>query len=142
VRQAIVEAGWTTTDFSLEIGDVKESITVDGATPLIQYDSDTVGGLSPRKKSRGCRSTDAVFSNSLNFSGRAAADASALYLAMPGGLLRSTDRGKSWSDVSAGLTQLPGRLAFDAAHPDTVHAATSAGVFVITLDRNCFMDSC
>jgi photosystem II stability/assembly factor-like uncharacterized protein len=67
---------------------------------------------------------------------------SAVYLAMPGGLLRSTDRGKSWSDVSAGLTQLPGRLAFDVAHPNTVHAATSAGVFVITLDSHCFMDSC
>jgi hypothetical protein len=57
---------------------------------------------------------------------------SALYLEMPGGLLRSTDRGKSWTNVSAGLPRLPGRLAFDAADPNTVYAATDAGVFVIT----------
>src|SRR5215831_337248 len=45
VRQALVEAGrTTTTDFKLNIGDVKESVAVDGATPLIQYDSLTVGG--------------------------------------------------------------------------------------------------
>jgi hypothetical protein len=33
--------------------------------------------------------------------------------------------------VSAGLTTIPGRLAFDAANPNTVYAA-DGGVFVIT----------
>jgi Carboxypeptidase regulatory-like domain len=46
IRQAVVEAGRTTTaDFSLDIGDLKESVAVDSATPLIQYDSHTVGGV-------------------------------------------------------------------------------------------------
>jgi hypothetical protein len=46
LRQAVVEAGRTTaTNFSLDIGDMNESVTVDGATPVIQYDSDTIGGV-------------------------------------------------------------------------------------------------
>lgn len=46
VRTASVEAGATTTaDFTLRLGDVKESITVDGASPQIHYDSHSVGGV-------------------------------------------------------------------------------------------------
>jgi len=46
VRRASVEAGATTTsDFALRLGNVKESITVDGASPQIQYDSHSVGGV-------------------------------------------------------------------------------------------------
>src|SRR5262252_8715205 len=46
VRQAAVEAGaTTTTDFNLRVGDVKDSVTVDGALPQMHYDSHTVGGL-------------------------------------------------------------------------------------------------
>jgi hypothetical protein len=46
VRRASVEAGATTTaDFALRLGDVKESITVDGASPQIRYDSHAVGGV-------------------------------------------------------------------------------------------------
>jgi hypothetical protein len=41
-----VEAGvTTTTDFALDVGDVKEAIVVDGASPQIHYDSHAVGGL-------------------------------------------------------------------------------------------------
>lgn len=46
-------------------------------------------------------------------------------------LFRSTDGRESWTNVSAGLTTIPGRLAFDAANPNTVYAA-DGGVFVIT----------
>jgi hypothetical protein len=46
VRTASVEAGATTSaDFALRLGDVKESVTVDGASPQIHYDSHTVGGV-------------------------------------------------------------------------------------------------
>ncbi len=46
VRQAIVESGeTTTTDFKLIVGDVKDSVTIDDATPQMQYDSHTVGGV-------------------------------------------------------------------------------------------------
>jgi hypothetical protein len=46
VRQAAVEAGETTTaDFKLTVGDVKDSVIVDDATPQMQYDSNTVGGV-------------------------------------------------------------------------------------------------
>src|ERR1041384_5751190 len=46
VRKASVEAGQiTTADFNLAIGDVKESVTVDAATPQMQYDSNTLGGV-------------------------------------------------------------------------------------------------
>ena len=45
-RKAAVEAGATTTaDFALRLGDLKESVTVDEASPQIQYDSHTVGGV-------------------------------------------------------------------------------------------------
>ena len=46
VRRAAVEAGVTTTaDFNLRVGDVKESVTVEGASPQMHYDSHSVGGL-------------------------------------------------------------------------------------------------
>ncbi len=49
VRQALVEAGTTTTaDFALRVGDTKDSITVQGAAPQMQYDSHTVGGVVTR----------------------------------------------------------------------------------------------
>src|SRR5262245_14527264 len=54
VRQAVVETRrTTTTDFSLDIGDVKESVTVNGATPLIQYDSDTVDSVVAHEEIEG-----------------------------------------------------------------------------------------
>jgi len=50
VRKASVEAGQTTTtDFQLTIGDVKESVTADAATPQIQYESSTLGGVVTRE---------------------------------------------------------------------------------------------
>jgi hypothetical protein len=53
-RSASVEAGATTTaDFTLRVGDVSESITVDGASPQIRYDSHTVGGLVARSQVEG-----------------------------------------------------------------------------------------
>lgn len=49
VRQAIVEAGVTTpTDFNLRVGDVKDSVTVDAASPQMHYDSPSVDGLITR----------------------------------------------------------------------------------------------
>jgi hypothetical protein len=46
VRQAAVEAGETTsTDFKLTLGNVKDSVTADDATPQMQYDSHTVSGV-------------------------------------------------------------------------------------------------
>jgi len=43
-RMASVEAGATTTaDFDLRLGDVKESVTVEAASPQIRYDSHAVG---------------------------------------------------------------------------------------------------
>jgi len=49
VRTVRVEAGaTTTTDFALGLGEAKESVTVSGATPQIQYDSHQVGGLVDR----------------------------------------------------------------------------------------------
>src|SRR5258708_28682339 len=46
VSTASVEAGSTTTaDFVLRLGDVKESVTVDGASPQIRDDSHSVGGV-------------------------------------------------------------------------------------------------
>lgn len=51
VREASVEAGETTSaDFKLTVGDMKDSVTVDGATPQIQYDSNTVGGVVTRSQ--------------------------------------------------------------------------------------------
>jgi hypothetical protein len=41
-----VEAGpTTTTDLELVVGEMKDSIIVDGASPQMHYDSHTVGGL-------------------------------------------------------------------------------------------------
>jgi hypothetical protein len=49
VRVAVVEAGATTTaDFGLRLGEVTESVTVDGAVPEMQYDSHSVGGVITR----------------------------------------------------------------------------------------------
>jgi hypothetical protein len=49
VRQAVVEAGaTTTTDFALRVGEVTESVSVDSATPQMHYDSNAVGGLITR----------------------------------------------------------------------------------------------
>jgi hypothetical protein len=46
VRKAVVEAGTATTaDFTLRIGDTKDSITIDGASPQMHYDSHTVSGV-------------------------------------------------------------------------------------------------
>ena len=46
VRHVTVEAGaTTTTDLELVVGDMKDSITVEGASPQMHYDSHTVGGL-------------------------------------------------------------------------------------------------
>ena len=54
VRRAAVEAGETTSaDFKLTIGDVKDSVTVDGVTPQLQYDSHTVGGVVTQKQIEG-----------------------------------------------------------------------------------------
>ncbi len=49
VRQAAVEAGVTTTaDFNLQVGDVKDSLTVAAASPQMHYDSPSVDGLITR----------------------------------------------------------------------------------------------
>jgi hypothetical protein len=54
VRRATVEAGTTTaTNFTLTIGDIKQSVTVEGATPEIQYDSHTVGGVVTQEQIEG-----------------------------------------------------------------------------------------
>ena len=54
VRKASVEAGQTTTaDFNLTIGDVKDSVNVDAATPQMQYDSHTLGGVVTQGANRG-----------------------------------------------------------------------------------------
>ena len=46
LRQATVEAGLTTrADFDLSVGDVKESVTVEGAVPQMHYDSHAVSGV-------------------------------------------------------------------------------------------------
>ena len=53
VRIAEVQAGTTTTaDLILRIGDVKDSVTVNEASPQMQYDSHTVGGVVHKEKSR------------------------------------------------------------------------------------------
>jgi hypothetical protein len=50
-RPVSVEAGATTTaDFVLRVGDVSESVIVDGTTPQIRYDSHTVGGVVTRSQ--------------------------------------------------------------------------------------------
>src|SRR5712692_7983272 len=45
-REAAVEAGTTTTtEFTLRVGEVTESVTVEAATPQMHYDSHAVGGV-------------------------------------------------------------------------------------------------
>jgi hypothetical protein len=54
VRQAIVEAGaTTTTDFALRVGDVTESVTVEGATAQMHYDSNTIGNVVTQSQIEG-----------------------------------------------------------------------------------------
>ena len=54
VREALVEAGFTTTvDLMMTVGDVAESITVEGAAPQIHYDTHTVGGIVTRGRIEG-----------------------------------------------------------------------------------------
>ena len=49
VRSATVEVGSTTAaDFALKVGEVSESVTVGAASPLIHYDSASIGGLTTR----------------------------------------------------------------------------------------------
>ena len=51
VRAAVVEAGATTTaDFALQVGDMNDKITVDGASPQIQFESNQVGGVVTRNQ--------------------------------------------------------------------------------------------
>jgi hypothetical protein len=46
VRIAEVEAGTTTTtNFSSSVGETRDSVTVDGTSPQMHYDSNAVGGL-------------------------------------------------------------------------------------------------
>jgi hypothetical protein len=53
-RAAVVEAGITTsTDFKLIVGDVKQSVNVDAATPQMQYDSHTLGGVVTQNQIEG-----------------------------------------------------------------------------------------
>jgi len=60
-RTASVEAGATTTaDFSIRPGDVKQSITVDGASPQIRYDSHSVGGVITASEIQNLPLNDAV----------------------------------------------------------------------------------
>ena len=51
VRRISVEAGATTTaDFALRPGDIRESITVEAASPQIRYDSHSVGSTITRSE--------------------------------------------------------------------------------------------
>jgi hypothetical protein len=53
-RHAVVEAGITTAaDFKLVIGDVKQSLNVDAATPQLQYDSHTIAGVVTQEQIEG-----------------------------------------------------------------------------------------
>src|SRR5262245_47951560 len=54
VRRATVEAGVTTNaDFDLVVGPTNESITVEGASPQMRYDSHTVGGVITQRQIQG-----------------------------------------------------------------------------------------
>jgi hypothetical protein len=54
VRRATVEAGVTTNaDFDLIVGGTSDSITVEGASPQIRYDSHTVGGVVTQRQIQG-----------------------------------------------------------------------------------------
>src|SRR5580700_4691454 len=51
VRQAAVEAGLTTaTDFNLRVGDAKDSVIVNAASPQMHYDSPSVNGMITREE--------------------------------------------------------------------------------------------
>ena len=51
IREALVEAGSTTTvDLILTVGDVTQSITVEGASPQMRYDGHHVGGVITRSQ--------------------------------------------------------------------------------------------
>ena len=51
VRTVIVEAGTTTTaDFTLQVSELSESLTVSAASPQIRHDSASVGGLITRSQ--------------------------------------------------------------------------------------------
>jgi hypothetical protein len=53
-RPAVVEPGsTTTTDLTLRVGDAKDSITVDGASPQLHYDSHAVGGVVTQSEVQG-----------------------------------------------------------------------------------------
>jgi hypothetical protein len=50
-RTATVEAGTTTTiNFTLQIGDVRETVTIENVAPLINYEQHQVGGVVTRKQ--------------------------------------------------------------------------------------------
>ena len=50
-RTAIVEAGTTTTaNLTLQVGEIRETVTVNTASPLINYESNQVGGVVTRKQ--------------------------------------------------------------------------------------------
>src|SRR5262245_35462314 len=54
VRSATVEAGVTTNaDFDLVVGAANDSITVEGASPQMRYDSHTVGGVVTQRQIQG-----------------------------------------------------------------------------------------
>jgi hypothetical protein len=54
VRPATVEAGVTTlTDFALLVGETNDSVTVDGASPQMHFDSHTVGGVITQRQIQG-----------------------------------------------------------------------------------------
>src|SRR5206468_9478971 len=50
-REALVEAGSTTSvNFAMQVGDVSDTITVEGASPQIQFESNQVGGVVTRNQ--------------------------------------------------------------------------------------------
>src|SRR5262245_60856672 len=54
IRNAEVQAGTTTTaDLILRVGDVKDSVTVNDASPQMHYDSHTVGGVVTQSEIQG-----------------------------------------------------------------------------------------
>jgi len=49
-------------------------------------------------------------------------------------VFRTADAGKSWSEVGTGLRGRVNSLTFDALEPTTLYAATSGGVFAVSLN--------